>query len=134
MKLEIDLTKELLNHHSIDDKEKRVSLSKKHKVYESKLEKRRLNKWKKIEKKPPENHTNSSKTTDNSANSYSTESRQQEEGSDYNEETMSLRNEDKNTTMAPNPMKRLNNITDNGNRNRNVEFMLTLHNQTHLKV
>ena len=34
----------------------------------------------KIEKKPPENHTNSLKTGNNNANSYSPESRQQEQG------------------------------------------------------
>ena len=67
----------------------------------------------KIEKKPPENHTNSLKTGNNNANSYSPESRQQEQGSDYNNGAMSLRNEDKNTTMMPDPMKKLNKVTEN---------------------
>ena len=72
-----------------------------------------MKKWKKIEEKPPENHTNSLKTTDNNANSYSTESHQQEQGSGYNDRAMSLKNEDKNTAIKPDPIKRLNNITDN---------------------
>ena len=49
---------------------------------------------KKIEEKPPKNHTNSLKTTDNNANSYSTESHHQEKGSGYNDGSMSLKNED----------------------------------------
>ena len=68
---------------------------------------------KKIEERPPKNHTNRLKTTDNNANSYSTESHQQEKGSGYNDGTMSLKNEDKNTAMKPDPMKRFENITDN---------------------
>ena len=40
-----------------------------------------IKKWKKIEEKPPEKHTNSLKTADNSPNSYSTESHQQKKGS-----------------------------------------------------
>ena len=67
----------------------------------------------KIEWKPPENHTNSLKTAVNSANSYSTENSQHGQGSDYNDGAMSLRNEDKSTTMTTDPMKRLNKITDN---------------------
>ena len=65
-KLEIDFNKELLNCHSNDHKEERTCLSKEHKGYENKLEKWRLKKWKKIEEKLLENHTNSLKTTDNS--------------------------------------------------------------------
>ena len=49
--------------------------------YENELEKRRLKKWKKIQEKPPDNHTNSLKTTYNNTYSYSTESQQQEQGS-----------------------------------------------------
>ena len=64
-KLEIDVNKELLNRHPNDCKEKQIHLSKKHKGYENELEKRRLKKWNKIEEKPPKNHTNSLKTTDN---------------------------------------------------------------------
>ena len=45
----------------------------------NKLEKQRLKKWNKIEEKPPKDHTNSVKTTDNNANSYSTKSHHQEE-------------------------------------------------------
>ena len=56
-------------------------LSKKHKGYENELEKRRLKKWKKIQEKPRDNHTNSLKTTYNNTYSYSTESQQQEQGS-----------------------------------------------------
>ena len=112
-KVEIDFNKELLNCHPNDYKEKLIPLSKKYKGYENKVEKRRLKKWKKVKEKPPENHTNSLKTTDNNANSYSTESHQQEQGSGYNDGAMSLKNEDKNTAIKPNPMRRLNNITDN---------------------
>ena len=56
---------------------------------------------------------NSLKTADISANSYSTESHQQEQGSDYNDAAMSLRNEDKNNTVTPDLKRRLNSITDN---------------------
>ena len=66
-----------------------------------------------IEEKPPKNHTNSLKTTDNNANSYSTESYQREQGSGYNDGAKSLKNEDKNTAIKPDPMKRFDNITDN---------------------
>ena len=52
-------------------------------------------------------------TADNSANSYSTESHQQKQGSSYNDDAMSLKNEDNNITLTPDPMKRLTNITDN---------------------
>ena len=112
MKLEIDFNKELLNCHPNGHKEKRIHLSKKYKGYKNELEKRRLKKCKKIEEKLPENHTNNSKTADNSADSYSAESHQQEQGSGYNDGEMPLRNEDNNTTIMY-PMKRLNNITDN---------------------
>ena len=112
-KLEIDFNKELLNRHPNDHKEKRIHLSKKYKGYETELERRRLKKWKKIEEKPPEKHTNSLKTADNSANSYSTETHQQKQGSSYNDDAMSLKNEDNNITLTPDPMKRLNSITDN---------------------
>ena len=47
-----------------------MHFSKKYKGYENALEKWRLKKWEKIEEKPPENHANSLKTTDNNANSY----------------------------------------------------------------
>ena len=77
-KLDIDFNKELLNHHSNDYKEKHIHLSKRQKDYKNELEKRRLKKGKKIEEKPPKNQTNSLKTIDNNANSYSTESHQQE--------------------------------------------------------
>ena len=46
-KLEIDLTKELLNGHLKGYKEKRFHLYTKHKCYENELEKRRLKKKKK---------------------------------------------------------------------------------------
>ena len=105
-KLEIDFNEELLNRHSNDNKENRIHLFKKHKDYKNKLEKRRLKIWKKIEE-------NSLKTADNSAKSYSTESHQQEQGSGYNNRAMSLKNEGNNTTITPDPIKRLNNITDN---------------------
>ena len=84
-KLEIDFNTELLNRHPNNHKEKRIHFSKKQKVYENELEKRRLKKLKKIEEKPPENDNNSLKTADNSTNSYSTESHQQEQGSGYND-------------------------------------------------
>ena len=74
---------------------------------------RRLKNWKKIEEKPPEKHTNSLKAADNSVNSYSTENQQQKQGSSYNDDAMSLKNEVNNITLMPDPMKRLNNITDN---------------------
>ena len=112
MKLQIDFNKELLNRHPDDHKEKPIHLSKRHKRYENELEKRPLKKWKKIEEKL-ENHNNSLKTTNNNANSYSTESHQQEQGSGYNDGAMSLKNKDNNNAITPDPMKRLNNITDN---------------------
>ena len=90
-KLEIDFNKELLNRHPNDHKENRTHLSKKYKDYENELEKRRLKKWKKIDEKPPESHTNNLKTTDNSANSSSTESHQQKQGSSYDDGAMSLK-------------------------------------------
>ena len=101
-KLEIDFNRELLNRHPNE-----------YKGCETKLERRQLKKWKKIEEKPPEKHTNSLKTTDNSANSYSTERHQQKLGSSYNNDAMSLKNEDNGITLTPDPMKRLNDITDN---------------------
>ena len=67
---------------------------------------------KKIEEKPPKNHTNSLKTTDNNGNSYSANSHQEEQGSDYKDGAMLLKNEDKNTATKPDPMKRFDNITD----------------------
>ena len=97
--MEIDLNKELLNHHPNDSKEKHIHLSKKHKGYKNELETRWLKKWKKIEEKPPKNHTNSFKTTDNNVNSYSTESHQQEPGWGYNDGAMSLKNVNKNTAI-----------------------------------
>ena len=105
----------MLRHRfSNDYKEKQIHLSKKHKGYENELEKRRLKKWHKIEEKPPKNHTNSLKTTDNNANSYSTKSHHQEEqGSGYNYGAKSLKNEVKNTAIKADPMKRYDNITDN---------------------
>ena len=112
-KLEIDFNKEPVNRHPNDYKEKRIHLSKKHKSYENELEKRRLKKWKKIQEKPPENHTNSLKTTYNNTNSYSTASQQQEQGLGYNDGARSLKNEDNNTAIKPDQMKRLNNIADN---------------------
>ena len=112
-KLEIDGNKELMNRHPNDYKEKHIYLSKKHKGYENELEKRRLKKWNKIEEKPPKNHTNSLKTTDNNVNSYSTNSHPEEQGSGYNDGAMLLKNEDKNTATKPDPMKRFDNITDN---------------------
>ena len=73
-----------------------------------------MKKWNKIEEKPSKNHTNSLKTTDNNVNSYSTKSHHQEEqGPGYNDGAMSLKNEDKNTAITPDPMKRFDNITDN---------------------
>ena len=66
-----------------------------------------------IEEKPPKNHTNSLKTTDNNVNSYSTNSHPEEQGSGYNDGAMLLKNEDKNTATKPDPMKRFDNITDN---------------------
>ena len=58
----------------------KVHLSKKYKGYKNELEKWRLKQWEKIGDKTPENYTNSLKTTDNNANSYSTE-----QGSGYND-------------------------------------------------
>ena len=73
-----------------------------------------MKKWNKIEEKPSKNHTNSLKTTDNNVNSYSTKSHHQEEqGPGYNDGAMSSKNEDKNTAIKPDPMKRFDNITDN---------------------
>ena len=113
-KLEIDFNKELLNRHPNDYKEKHIYLSKKHKGHKNELEKQRLKKWNKIEEKPPKDHTNSVKTTDNNANSYSTKSHHQEEqGSGYNDGAMPLKDEDKNTAIKADQMKRFNNITDN---------------------
>ena len=37
----------------------------------------------------------------------------QEQGSGYSDGAMSLKNEDNNTTITPDPTKGLNNITDN---------------------
>ena len=71
-----------------------------------------MKKWNKIEEKPPKNHTNSLKTTNNNENSYSTNSRQEKQGSGYNDGAMLLKNEDKNTATKPDPMKRFDNITD----------------------
>ena len=82
-------------------------------VLRKRITKTKIKKMEKDREETPENHTNSLKTADNSINSYSTENHQREQGSDYNDGAMPLRNEDKNTTMTPDPMKRLNNITDN---------------------
>ena len=72
-----------------------------------------MKKWNKIEEKPPKNHTNSLKTTDNNVNSYSTNCHQEEQGLVYNNGAMLLKNEDKNTTTKLDPIKRFDNITDN---------------------
>ena len=73
-----------------------------------------MKKWNRFEEKPPKNHTNSLKIPDNNGNSYSNKSHHQEEqGSGYNDGAMSLKNEDKNTAIKPDPMKRFDNITDN---------------------
>ena len=86
VKLEIDFNKKLMNRHTNDYKEKHIHLSKKHKGYESELEKQQLKKWNKIEEKTTKNRTNTLKTTDNIANSYSTKSQhQKEQGSGYND-------------------------------------------------
>ena len=45
-----------------DHKEKRIRLSKKHKGYKNELEKRKVIKWKKVGKKPPENNTKNHKS------------------------------------------------------------------------
>ena len=66
-----------------------------------------------MEKDWGKNHTNSLETTDNNANSYLTETHQLEQGSGYNDGAMSLKNEDKNTAIMPDSMKRFDNITDN---------------------
>ena len=92
---------------------KNIHLSKKHKGYKNDLEKQQLKKWNKIEEKPPKNHTNSLKTTDNNVNSYSTNCHQEEQGLGYNDGAMLLKNEDKNTATKPDPMKRFDSITDN---------------------
>ena len=64
--------------------------------------------------KTTKKHTNSLRTTDNSANSYSTESHQhKKQSSSCNDDAMSLKNEENNITLTLDPMKRLNNITDN---------------------
>ena len=82
-----------------------------------------------MEKDLGKNHTNSLETTDNNANSYLTESHQQEQTSGYNDGAMSLKNEDKNTALMPDPMKRFDNITDNRIlRKRNGEILEELEN------
>ena len=57
---------------------------------EKESEKGRLKKWKKIGEKLLENHTNSLKIADYTTSSYSTESHQQEQTSDYKHGAMSL--------------------------------------------